>query len=73
MINDDLKVELIEIGIKMSQTIQEFAEEIEQAGNDKPVDLINLLQEWEGVYKKTGDSWQSQLANKDSCCIKGIL
>jgi len=45
--------EVIEIGIKLAQTIQDVIDDAEEAGCDNPFpDFKMLLNDWEAVYKK---------------------
>lgn len=62
--SDVSKDELIDIGIKMAQTIQDVIDDTEEAGCDNPFpDFKELLKDWDEIYKRSGDGWQQQLAD----------
>ena len=55
--------EVLDIGCRMAQELQEFVDAGEESGSNMAAPRA-LLDEWNEVYNRSGHSWKQQLAEK---------
>lgn len=56
--------DLVHIGCKMAQELQDHIDAAEESGGEA-VATKELLDEWEGLYSRTGLSWKNLAAYDD--------
>ena len=60
--------ELIDIAVKMAQELREIIDEAKEAGCVDPFPGIELLlDDWEAIYKRTDQCWQTVYAAQADC------
>lgn len=70
--SDITESELIDIGSRIAQELQEFIDEAEQAGCSDPLPGTKaLIDEWEDIYNRT-DNWRDVLQKQEGKVDCGI-
>lgn len=63
--------ELLDIGSRMAQELQEFIDDAENDGNKNPLPGVKqLVDEWEEIYSRANGTWQKLMQNIDNADVE---
>lgn len=62
MDNEDLLNDVLDVGERMSQLLQDCVDEAHEAGSSLS-EFSEILAEWNEVWSKSGRGWKDTLAN----------